>query len=193
MKKIHKSGIHKMSYLQNALAMMLIGVSLIGCDLLGQPDSSKKAATLARAVLSPTEGNQVKGEVIFSKMNNGVRVIAKVEGLTPGPHGFHIHEHGDCSAPDGTSAGGHYNPTNESHGCTDNQKRHVGDLGNIFADEAGRAYYERVDHVISLTGKHGIIGKAVIIHEKADDCKSEPTGDAGGRLACGVIEELNRN
>lgn len=142
----------------------------------------------ASVVLNPTKDHKVKGKVNFTAVEDGVRVVADIEGLTPGEHGFHIHEHGDCSAPDATSAGGHFNPTHKKHGSPEDTDRHVGDLGNILADQNGIAHLDRVDKVISLNGPNSIIGKSIIIHEKADDFKSQPTGNAGGRVACGVIK-----
>ena len=117
-----------------------------------------------------------------------MRVVADIEGLTPGDHGFHVHEFGDCSAPDGTSAGAHFNPTKKPHGAPDNAERHVGDLGNITADESGKAHYDRIDTVIELNGENTIVGRSVIVHAKADDFVSQPAGNAGSRIACGVIE-----
>jgi len=140
--------------------------------------------TKAIAVLSSASGSQVAGTVTFTKSGDGVQVVANVTGLTPGKHGFHVHEFGDCSAPDATSAGSHFNPTKDPHAGHDADKRHMGDLGNIEADASGKARLEITDKKIKLDQ---IIGKAVIVHEKADDLKTQPTGDAGGRLACGVI------
>jgi len=119
----------------------------------------------------------------------GTLIAATVVGLEPGSHGFHIHETGDCSASDGTSAGGHYNPLDTAHGPPDAEAsaRHVGDLGNIVARGDGSAAYERLDAVVALAGEHTVIGRAVIIHEGEDDLSSQPTGAAGKRLACGVI------
>jgi Cu-Zn family superoxide dismutase len=146
----------------------------------------------ARAVaeLKPTEGSTVAGTVTFTAENGAVRVVAVVDGLEPGLHGFHIHEYGDCSAPDAASAGGHFNPGGTPHGAPDAplEQRHAGDLGNVEADAAGKAHYERVDQVISLAGPNSIVGKAVIVHAQGDDLTSQPTGDAGPRLACGVIQ-----
>ncbi|MCB1111108.1 MAG: superoxide dismutase family protein [Chlamydiales bacterium] len=153
----------------------------------GPEESPKADARTAVAILNPTEGNEVKGMVTFTQLEDGVQIIAEISGLTPGEHGFHIHEFGDCSAPDGSSAGGHYNPTDEMHGGPDSSVRHVGDLGNVIADSTGNAKYERVDTVISLTGPDSIIGKSVIVHADADDYVTQPTGNAGKRLACGVI------
>ncbi len=141
----------------------------------------------AVAVLNPTKGNLVNGMVTFEAVEGGVRVVAKIDGLTPGKHGFHIHEFGDCSAPDAASAGGHFNPTHKQHGGPDSLERHVGDLGNVVADEKGHAEYERIDSVISLTGPDTIVGRSVVVHALADDYKTQPTGNSGGRVACGVI------
>ena len=145
------------------------------------------AVTKGVAVLSPTKGSNVSGVVRFTKVEGGVMIVADVTGLTPGKHGFHIHEFGDCSAADATSAGGHFNPGHMEHGAPDASMRHAGDFGNLEADESGKAHYERVDTMISLKGADSIIGHGLIVHEKADDLKSQPTGNAGARVACGVI------
>ena len=123
-------------------------------------------------------------------VDDGILVSAEVGGLSEGLHGFHIHETGDCSAPDALSAGGHYNPADAPHGAPEapGAERHVGDLGNLEAGADGRARYERVDSVLTLSGPTSIVGKAVIVHAGQDDFTTQPTGDAGPRLACGVIE-----
>jgi len=160
------------------------------CQQPAPPPAEAPAApeiSRAVAVLHPTEGSQVEGVVQFTRTAEGIRIEATVSGLTPGRHGFHIHEWGDCSAPDATSAGGHFNPTDQPHGASDSPARHVGDLGNLEADEDGMASYSRVDTVVAFSGPRSIIGRAVIVHEAEDDLTSQPTGNAGGRLACGVI------
>lgn len=151
------------------------------------PLEPERTITKAVAVLHPTEGNDVHGIVTFIKATEGIKIVADVEGLSPGKHGFHIHEYGDCSAPDGTSAGGHFNPEGMPHGAPTDIKRHVGDLGNLEADSEGKAHYERIDNHISFSGSHSIVGLAVIIHAGEDDFASQPTGNAGARVACGVI------
>lgn len=145
------------------------------------------ASTKAVAVLHATRGNSASGVVWFESIQGGTRVIAHISGLSPGKHGFHIHEYGDCTADDATSAGGHFNPTNMPHSMPSSDKRHVGDLGNVEADAQGNAHLDYVDPMLSFTGSLSIIGRGVIVHEKEDDLKTQPTGDAGGRLACGVI------
>jgi Cu-Zn family superoxide dismutase len=141
----------------------------------------------AICVLYPTKGYKVTGVVTFTKSDSGIVVVADLEGLTPGKHGFHVHEFGDCSSSDGTSEGGHFNPENKAHGAPDDAIRHVGDLGNVEAGKDGKAHYERVDTVISLGGKHSIIGRGIIVHAGEDDLKTQPTGNAGARVAYGVI------
>lgn len=146
----------------------------------------------AIAVLHPTTGSTVSGVVMFEATEHGVRVMAKISGLKPGKHGFHIHEYGDCSSGDGSSAGGHFNPGGMPHSGPLMEKRHVGDMGNIEADSDGNATLDYVDSVILLSGPHSVVGYGVIVHEKADDLKTQPTGDAGGRLACGVIGVMKK-
>ncbi len=170
------------------LAVLVLGVvlTLTGCAQT-QTDTAGADVTRAVAVLHPTQGNNVSGTVTFTKVENGIRIVADVSGLSQGMHGFHIHQYGDCSAPDGTSAGGHYNPHGVPHAGPDDSPRHVGDLGNLNAKQNGQAHYERVDNVISFSGENNIIGRAVIVHAGEDDLTSQPTGAAGARLACGVI------
>jgi Cu-Zn family superoxide dismutase len=142
---------------------------------------------MAVAVLKPTQGNNVSGTVTFVQKEGHILVSARVTGLTPGKHGFHIHQYGDCSDPKGKSAGGHFNPAGHQHGGPASAKRHVGDLGNLTADQNGSAAKEFKDSVLKLSGPHSILGRGVIVHAKADDLKSQPTGAAGARVACGVV------
>jgi Cu-Zn family superoxide dismutase len=141
----------------------------------------------AVAVMNPTEGSDTRGVVTFTRTETGISVVADMVGLEPGPHGFHIHEFGDCSATDGTSAGGHFNPTGAEHAGPEDSERHVGDLGNITADEDSTAHHEIVDAHITFSGPNSIIGRGVIVHADADDLTSQPTGAAGARVACGVV------
>jgi superoxide dismutase, Cu-Zn family len=144
--------------------------------------------TEAIAVLHPTAGNKVEGVVRFTAHGDDeVVVTGEVTGLTPGMHGFHIHEFGDCSSTDGMSTGGHFNPTGMHHGAPDAADHHAGDLGNIKADDSGKAVVNVTMKGMHLVGPMGIIGHGLIVHAKADDLKTQPTGDAGGRVACAVI------
>lgn len=140
------------------------------------------------SVLHPTADNEVTGVVRFSETADGIRVVAEVNGLEPNStHGFHIHQYGDCSAEDGTSAGGHFNPQDSPHAGPDADERHVGDLGNITVDEDGYAELDYVDSMLSFNGPNSILGRGIIIHAGEDDLETQPTGDAGARLSCGVI------
>jgi Cu-Zn family superoxide dismutase len=141
----------------------------------------------AIAVITPTKGSSVHGTVMFEQVVNGVRVTVQLAGLTPGNHGFHIHEFGDISSNDGSSTGGHFNPAGMPHSAPVSEKRHEGDMGNITADKDGNAHLEYIDRVLELTGDHSIIGRAVIVHEKEDDYTTQPTGNAGARIGNGVI------
>jgi len=140
------------------------------------------------AAVEPTQGNTARGEVRFYKVDGGVRVTATFEGLTPGTHGFHLHEKGDCSAPDGASAGAHFNPAGAPHGAPDaaSAARHMGDLGNLEAGADGKATYERVDKVLDYGSLKGL---SVLVHASPDDMTSQPAGNAGARIGCGVIRE----
>ena len=142
----------------------------------------------ASATLKPTAGNTTAGTVTFTQKGDKVLVVAKVSGLSPGSHGFHIHEKGDCSAPDGMSAGGHFNPTNKPHGSPDAPEHHAGDLPMLVADASGNASLSTEASATSLGGAASdIVGKAVVVHKDADDFKSQPAGNSGSRIACGVI------
>lgn len=147
------------------------------------------SVTDAVCVLHPTKDQKAHGWVRFTQEGAKVKVVANIEGLEPNSeHGFHIHEYGDCSAPDAASAGSHYNPEGHQHGAPGASNRHAGDLGNIKADEHGVAHVEVTVDNISIAGTMApVIGRAMIVHAKADDLKTQPTGDAGGRIACGVI------
>ncbi|MEP0822207.1 MAG: superoxide dismutase family protein [Ignavibacterium sp.] len=168
-------------------AGLTAGSVLVAQDHLKHGPAKTTSGEKAVAVLHPTKGNTTSGIVWFESVKGGMKVTAHLSGLTPGKHGFHIHEYGDCTADDAISAGGHFNPTNMPHSSPSSGKRHVGDLGNIEADKGGNAHLEYVDPMLSFSGPNSIIGRGVIVHEKADDLKTQPTGDAGGRLACGVV------
>jgi superoxide dismutase, Cu-Zn family len=145
------------------------------------------AVQKAVCVVYPTQGNNVTGIITFTSVAGGIKVVADLQGLSQGKHGIHIHECGDCSAADGSSAGGHFNPMSKSHGAPMDAMRHEGDMGNIEADNTGKAHLEYIDNTLSLQGETSIIGRSVIIHKNEDDYKTQPTGNAGPRVACGVI------
>ncbi len=154
--------------------------------------SAKKQDSLD-VKMEPKSESKVKGEVKIAETEKGVHFSGQLTGLEPDSvHGFHIHEKPDCSAPDGKSAGGHYDPANKPHGGPDEMKAHAGDLGNVKADKNGVVTINKTmkDLTLQKTGKskkHPIMGRSVVVHKNADDLKSQPSGDAGARIACGEI------
>ncbi len=172
----------------------LVGLTLLaiasgtgcGADVEHATSAEGPVVTRAIAVMQPTRGNRVRGIVSFTGVAGGVRIEADITGLTPGRHGFHVHQWGDVSGPDGRSAGGHFDPHGTGHALPTGEPRHVGDLGNLEADESGAARYERVDSQIALRGTNSIVGRGLVIHALADD-GGQPTGNAGARVAMGVI------
>jgi superoxide dismutase, Cu-Zn family len=176
--------------------MIILAIAVFSINVMAQQDMNKKDMANMKdtkithpavCILYPTLGNKVTGTVRFTQVSGGIKVEADLQGLTKGKHGIHIHECGDCTAPDGTSAGGHFNPKTMSHGAPMDAMRHEGDMGNIEADEAGNAHLEYVDKTLSFDGDASIIGRSVIVHQNEDDMKTQPTGNAGPRIACGVI------
>jgi Cu-Zn family superoxide dismutase len=156
--------------------------------VLAQTDQESASPLKAIAVIHPVGDNKVSGTVTFTEDADGVRVHAELSGLSPGQHGFHVHEFGDCSAADLSSAGGHFNPNHKPHAGPDASERHEGDMGNIEADASGKATLDYLDHSLSLGyDDDSVIGRSVVVHAKPDDMKSQPAGDSGARIGCGVI------
>jgi Cu-Zn family superoxide dismutase len=123
-------------------------------------------------------------------MGDGVHVDVRIQGATPGQHGFHFHQNGDCSAPDATSAGDHWNPTGTPHGAPGSPPHHAGDLGNIEVAADGTGTLSMHLPNVTLTpGDMSVVGKAAIVHANPDDLTSQPSGNAGPRIACGVVVE----
>jgi superoxide dismutase, Cu-Zn family len=155
--------------------------------------SAKDHAAAVAEVKPAANAKDVKvtGTVSFAAAEHGVKVLVDLKGLTPnGKHGFHIHEKGDLSSPDLKSAGPHFNPHGKKHGGPEGDERHGGDLGNITADADGNVKTEIMAHGVTINGeKDGVVGRSVIIHAKADDLKTDPSGDSGDRIAGGVIEK----
>lgn len=159
-----------------------------GEPLKEDPGSTESPqVTQAIAVLNPTQGNEAKGTVRFSQDGEGVQVQAEAENLTPGKHAYHVHLYGDCSAPDGKSAGPHFNFTGSSKHPPEDIDRITGNLGELEAGDDGKATAEGPIEMAALHGPFSIIGRAVIVHVKGNDPSQPPEGDAGGRVACGVI------
>ncbi|GAA4430777.1 MULTISPECIES: superoxide dismutase family protein [Bremerella] len=154
-------------------------------DAHGDADHAEMAhvPTSAVAVLASTSGSDVKGVIMLKQEDGYIHLTGKVINLEPGEHGFHIHEFGDLTKADGTAAGGHYNPEGHEHGAP-GEHSHVGDLGNITADESGEA---KIDVKAKGAKLHTILGRSLVVHAKADDLKSQPSGAAGPRVGVGVI------
>ncbi len=163
-------------YATFAAAGMLTGCH--GGFLQGAPEK-------AEARVQPTRGNTVSGTVSFMEAGNRLRVVAEFSGMTPGAHGFHIHERGDCSAPDGSSAGGHFNPHGKHHGHPETGEHHAGDLPLLVADSRGNAKLTAFVETLKLAD---IVGLSLIVHADPDDFRTQPAGNSGPRQACGVIQ-----
>jgi Cu-Zn family superoxide dismutase len=162
-------------------------VSALGLAVVAQAADKHEAVHIneAVAVLVPKAGgDKVAGSLMLKQEKGYVVVTGEITGLTPGKHGFHIHMFGDLRAPDGMSVGGHYNPKGHPHGGPDSKEHHEGDLGNIDANDAGVAKVNAKAMDVEL---HHIVGRSIVVHAKADDLKSQPAGDAGPRIAVGVI------
>lgn len=169
-------------------AVLVAGLAACSAPGTSAPGMSASSGPRAMAPLQAKSGSKVGGSVWFSQQGANVRVVARVTGLTPNQeHGFHVHETGDCSAPDAMSAGGHFNPGGQPHG-PQSAPHHGGDMPSLKADANGNAEATFMMEGVTVdTGAAGVMGKAVIVHTQPDDYKTQPTGNAGGRIACGLI------
>lgn len=190
------------------IAAMTLGATAVACGgsstqtpepaTPGSEESSSEkinehpdeARPRARAELTSTEGNSASGVLRFFPEAGGVRVLGSVEGLTPNAeHGFHVHEKGDCSAADGSSAGGHFNPEGHDHGQQGHDNHHLGDMNNLKSNAEGVAevdlFLARAQ--LNTGNKEDLVGRGVIVHKDRDDYSSQPAGNAGARIACGAI------
>jgi superoxide dismutase, Cu-Zn family len=167
----------------------LSGPAPTGTPAAGDPMVTY-AARSAQVSLTPTEGNSANGVLLLQAENGALRITGHVDGLQPNAeHGFHIHEHGDCSAPDASSAGGHFAPAGQPHGRPGTDPHHAGDMPNLRTDDSGHAMVDvRVDGVeLGSGGSQDVVDRAVVVHRNPDDYQTQPAGDAGARIACGVI------
>jgi Cu-Zn family superoxide dismutase len=182
-------------------AAFVLAALASGCTGGGQPSASSpeagKAAEGARpasaeAILEARSDSRVTGRAVFTSENGAVSLRIEAQGLTPGAHAIHLHEVGDCSAPDATSAGPHWNPTGHDHGQWGQDPFHLGDIGNLVAGEDGKASlaFSTDRWTIGGPAETNIVGRSVIVHVSADDFTTQPTGNAGGRVACGVVREV---
>ena len=164
----------------------LICTALLGACTSPMPHGG---GPMAVAKLEATRGNATRGTVTFHQQGEQMMVHARVEGLKPGQeHGFHIHEKGDCSSGDGMSTGGHFNPGAKPHGRHDSSERHAGDLPSLKSDAQGRADVKfQLKGLAIGSGAADIVGKGLIVHAMPDDYSTQPTGNAGARIACGVV------
>jgi Cu-Zn family superoxide dismutase len=178
---------------------LLLALGLCACETIpthtpaeshkfAEPDHHALLAgeVFATAQIQARSNSHVSGQAWFAKNKDGVQVVVIAKNLKPGLHGIHIHEKGDCSAPDASSAGEHYNPTHHEHGPSDPHAYHLGDLGNIEVDKNGHGVLN-----LGIPGDHqnwqDITNRSIIIHEKEDDLVSQPSGNSGARIGCGVI------
>lgn len=188
----------------NAVLFAVAAVGLSACSSTPSTDTAPSASTAttttgtaavstAKAAvvnLASASGSLVSGRLSVVPMNDGVHLTGEVGGLSPGStHAIHIHEKGDCSAADASSAGGHFNPAGAPHGKVGSGAHHGGDMDNIVANAEGVAKVDVHASGVTLGGAavNDVAGKAVIVHAAADDYRTQPTGNAGGRVACGVI------
>ena len=154
-----------------------------------ETNNNTKAIT-AVCLLNSASGSSVEGKAVFTEINNKVTLEIDVKGLSFGYHAFHIHEFGDCSSIDAKSAGGHWNPDNHKHGKWGTESHHKGDIANLFADSSGRSSLKFETDLWCLDcddESKNILNKSLIIHQGPDDFHSQPSGNAGKRIACGVI------
>lgn len=171
--------------MKNYLLILLTLIFIVGCS-----KDETDTTLAATADISAKNNSGIFGTVNFTETNGMVSMIANISGLKPGNHAFHIHAIGDCSAPDGTSAGGHWNPTTVSHGKWGTPPFHIGDIGNIEANMNGIGTISRVTDLWCIgcnDETKNIVGKAIIIHDGFDDFSSQPSGAAGPRIGCGEI------
>jgi Cu-Zn family superoxide dismutase len=153
-----------------------------------KPDKPAGDGPIAVTTLEARSSSTVKGQATFTQAGDKVRILVEVSGATPGQHGLHVHENGDCSAPDAKSAGNHFNPGNGEHGAPDKPAHHAGDFGNLTVGEDGNGKLELLtDHISVKPGTTSVVGRALVLHEKPDDITTQPSGNSGARIGCGVI------
>lgn len=195
---------HRMNRLRTIALMRRVAITGIlgiatgntgaaGLDSAASPMNHAHGGSNATAELMARSGSQVNGTLqLIQHDNSNVLIKGTVTGLTPGKHGLHIHVNGNCDSPDGMSAGGHYSPAGGRHGAPSGPEHHLGDLGNIEADRNGvaQASVDVPGVSLALIGLNSIVDRAIVVHAQEDDF-SDPAGNSGARLACGVIEQNN--
>lgn len=173
------------------LLLACISTFLVGCDTIPNTTELISSVTTkqANAVISASNDSGLTGTAVFQQLGDEITLTVEIQGASPGLHAVHIHEYGDCSAPDGTSAGGHWNPTNVAHGKWGVGEFHLGDIGNMTVEDDGTGSIELTTDLWEIgTGSDiDVVGKSIIVHADADDFISQPSGAAGARIGCGVI------
>ena len=167
--------------------LLVAAAALAGCQTMQDMYSGESKAT---ANLEPTKGNNVRGTATFAEKGGRVHLTANVSGLRPNAEfGFHIHEAGDCSSGDGMSAKSHFNPYGKPHGDPKSGERHAGDMPSLRSDASGSAQASfELDIITVAPGPASVVGRGLIVHVQPDDYKTQPTGNAGARSACAVIQ-----
>ena len=185
--------INKTTTLRTA-ALLAVAAGLGACGNMKNAEVNPRTVAIVKLTSAaggtpqPNPQSPVQGVLEFSELRGITSVTGTVTGLKPNaPHGFHVHEKGDCSTPDFSSAGGHFNPTNQPHGAHGSGLHHLGDMPQLMADANGTAKVSFNSQTLKLRGVNSIIGKSVIVHRDPDDVNHQPVGNAGPRLACGVI------
>jgi Cu-Zn family superoxide dismutase len=170
------------------MKLKTLAAAAAAASMLAACTTTPSGSAVATARLEPTKGNATTGTVTFAERMGRVHVTADVRGLTPGEHGFHMHEKGDCSSGDGMSTGGHWNPDGMPHG-PQSGPHHAGDMPSLVADANGVAKASfTLDGVTVAAGPKSVVGRGLIVHKDPDDYKTQPTGNAGARVACAVIQ-----
>jgi Cu-Zn family superoxide dismutase len=171
-----------------ALACLILPAASCASGETCVAQTCSAAPRAAQGTFRAKAGSTLTGTVALAQSGAEVSLIVDVQGAKPGTHGLHIHAKGDCSAADFSTAGGHFNPTGAPHGCPPTEPRHAGDFGNLDVADDGTGHVELRSSAISLApGTTSVLGLAVILHDGADDCSSQPSGDSGMREACAVI------
>ena len=182
--------------LKGGLLGALLGVAVISMSAVasaaaegGHEDGVPGDVKSAVATIAPRSGSEVQGTATFARKGGKVQLTLVLQNLTPGVHAVHLHETGDCSDPEGKSAGAHWNPSAMPHGKW-GAPAHLGDIGNVVADKNGKATFKMTTELWTIGGsaETNVLGKAVIVHKSEDDFKTQPTGNAGGRIGCGVVQ-----
>lgn len=172
---------------------LILLVGLVGCSSSKSASSAAvppaSAAPQLTAMIEGRSGSALTGTATFTQSSGAVHVVVDVNNAPEGVHAVHLHEKGDCSAPDASSAGGHFNPTHMSHGSPDSPNHHAGDFGNMRVGADGHGHLELDSTILTIApGEMSVSGHAVVVHANADDMTTQPTGNAGGRIGCGVVK-----